>query len=265
MSAIASNLATPLGAPIAVLAPATEFITLTGGMPTAHKARMGTLWLGLQGTFGTLSSATLTYNGDIGEQAGNSPGSVRAVHAIKLGYEVDLEMHWDRGQPDLKKLDRFSVWLDAGDGVELVFMHITEISGDYGDEDTVTRKVKAVHTPGLDDQTSLIRAEVDGLGRVIDYDTQFKFDGANDAPEDGLPTGPVGSVVGTWTRSGTTVTVTRTSHGLTTSDTITIYQSSDETATPIGNETVTVIDPNTFTFVGANAGATSGSLTFKEV
>lgn len=68
---------------------------------------------------------------------------------------------------------------------------------------------------------------------------------------------------GTFTRSGTTMTVTMTAHGLTTA-TPYYFAMSDTSfgAAPTGAQyTVTVTDANTFTITVANAGATSGTIT----
>lgn len=60
---------------------------------------------------------------------------------------------------------------------------------------------------------------------------------------------------GTYVRSGTTVTVTDTAHGLTTGNVIGISFDADSgnMATP-GNYAITVVDANTFTLVDINSG-----------
>jgi hypothetical protein len=65
-----------------------------------------------------------------------------------------------------------------------------------------------------------------------------------------------------WTRSGTTATVTSTNHGLVTQSKLGFYGSSDLTAIPIANYQITKIDNNTFTMTVPNAGATSGTISF---
>jgi hypothetical protein len=65
-----------------------------------------------------------------------------------------------------------------------------------------------------------------------------------------------------WTRTGTTITITKTGHGLITGDSVTITVSSDATALPLGAKTVTKLTDNTFTVVGLNAGAASGTCTY---
>lgn len=69
-------------------------------------------------------------------------------------------------------------------------------------------------------------------------------------------TAPV--VSGTYGRSGTTVTVTDTAHGLTTGDVIGISFEPDSgvIATP-GNYVITVVDDDTFTLVDINSGTIS--------
>jgi len=65
-----------------------------------------------------------------------------------------------------------------------------------------------------------------------------------------------------WTRIGTLFTITKTGHGLITGDIITITVSSDITALPLGNYTITKLTDNTFTVLGLNAGAVSGTCTY---
>jgi hypothetical protein len=65
-----------------------------------------------------------------------------------------------------------------------------------------------------------------------------------------------------WARSGTTVTVTKTDHGLATNNIINIVNSSAPAPTPPGQESVTVVNKDTFTFAGVNTGATSGTLDY---
>ena len=78
--------------------------------------------------------------------------------------------------------------------------------------------------------------------------------GANDAV--------IGGTNVSWTRSGTTVTVTEAGHGLSTGHKIPLKSSSDLTATPVAIYSVTVINSSTFTFQVAGSGATSGTLTY---
>lgn len=67
----------------------------------------------------------------------------------------------------------------------------------------------------------------------------------------------------TWTRSGTTATITSPSHGLSSSDQIAVSVSSSVAAITLGSKTVTVSDANTFTFTCLNAGATSGTIIYR--
>ncbi|MFA7295713.1 MAG: hypothetical protein WC211_00840 [Dehalococcoidia bacterium] len=62
----------------------------------------------------------------------------------------------------------------------------------------------------------------------------------------------------TWTRSTTTCTVTSYAHGMASGETVTLVKSNDITATPLGNEVITVTGVDTFTFACANAGITTG-------
>lgn len=66
-----------------------------------------------------------------------------------------------------------------------------------------------------------------------------------------------------WTRVTTVATVTSTDHKLRTGMLINVKVSSDTAAIVIGTKTITVLDANTFTFTCLNAGATSGTLTFR--
>ena len=59
----------------------------------------------------------------------------------------------------------------------------------------------------------------------------------------------------TYARSGTTVTVTKTSHGLVTGDVVGIhFDSNTSQSATDGNYTITVTDANTFTLVDVNTG-----------
>lgn len=66
-----------------------------------------------------------------------------------------------------------------------------------------------------------------------------------------------------WSRSGTTVTVTNASHSLQTNDRIQVANSSATTPLPNGLYTVTVTDSGTFTIVGVNSGGTTGTLDYR--
>jgi hypothetical protein len=76
---------------------------------------------------------------------------------------------------------------------------------------------------------------------------------------------PVAGTGGTWTRALTIVTITKTAHGLITGDSITVTASNDVTALPLGTFIVTKLTANTFTVVGLNAGASSGTCTYTVV
>src|SRR5690606_18028927 len=65
-----------------------------------------------------------------------------------------------------------------------------------------------------------------------------------------------------WTRSGSTITVTLTGHGYRTNDFIRVMYSSNSTTITSGQKTITVTGANTFTFTGAASGDLSGTLTF---
>jgi hypothetical protein len=70
-------------------------------------------------------------------------------------------------------------------------------------------------------------------------------------------TAPVSSGV-TYGRTGTTVTVTKTAHGLVTGDTVGIHFEAFPSATD-GNYVITVTDANNFTLTDINSGSISGS------
>lgn len=78
--------------------------------------------------------------------------------------------------------------------------------------------------------------------------------GANDAV--------IGGSGVSWSRSVTTITVTETSHGMSTGQTIPVTVSSDTGAIPLGIKTITSTGANTYTFTGVNTGATSGTLSY---
>ena len=66
---------------------------------------------------------------------------------------------------------------------------------------------------------------------------------------------------GTYARSGTTVTVTRTAHGLTTNDYI--YADHISGTANDGFYQVTVVNANSFTYADSSSGTTSGNVTYK--
>ena len=70
-------------------------------------------------------------------------------------------------------------------------------------------------------------------------------------------TAPVTSSV-TYGRTGTTVTVTKTAHGLVTGDTVGIHFEAFPSATD-GNYVITRVDANNFTLTDINSGSISGS------
>jgi hypothetical protein len=70
-------------------------------------------------------------------------------------------------------------------------------------------------------------------------------------------TAPVTSGV-TYGRTGTTVTVTKTAHGLVTGDTVGIHFEAFPSATD-GNYVITRVDANNFTLTDINSGSISGS------
>jgi len=67
----------------------------------------------------------------------------------------------------------------------------------------------------------------------------------------------------TWNRSGTTVTVTASSHGLYTGDRIQVSNSSVPAPVPNDLYSITAVDSGSFTFVGVNTGATTGTLDYR--
>lgn len=66
-----------------------------------------------------------------------------------------------------------------------------------------------------------------------------------------------------WSRSSTTVTVTAPGHSLRTGMVISVTSCSDTAALRLGQYTVTALTSSTFTVTGINAGATSGTLSFR--
>jgi hypothetical protein len=78
--------------------------------------------------------------------------------------------------------------------------------------------------------------------------------GANDAV--------VGGSNLSWTRTGTTLTITENSHGLRTGYKIPVTNSSDLSTLPIGIYNVTKIDNNTFSIAGVDTGAAFGTISY---
>jgi hypothetical protein len=110
----------------------------------------------------------------------------------------------------------------------------------------------------------------------------LRLDSVTDTPNSGTPQSAVyGShfvsgfqfdltapkLVGTgvsWTRSGSTITVTNTNHKLTPNTYIQVLDSSNPAGTLSGRtRSITVVNNDTFTFTGANTGATSGTLDYR--
>jgi hypothetical protein len=151
---------------------------------------MGTNWVGLSGTFGTITKAAFKHLGEAKEQPAVSPGTVRSKTMTKLGFSLSLTVHHDRGLPALRLLDRITAWVETGvtAAAELISFHIDSISADKGDEDTATLDLEVTHIRGLDDITGLIRAECDGMGRVASSTTTAKASGSVTDPAGGLPT-----------------------------------------------------------------------------
>lgn len=69
-------------------------------------------------------------------------------------------------------------------------------------------------------------------------------------------------VSASWTRSGTTATVTKTDHGLINGDIINITSTGSSAAIPLGNYSVTVSSSSVFTITCLNAGLTSSTLQY---
>jgi len=271
MPDILTNLTAATRAPMVVLAKSSEFLTVGTGaysaMPTAWKTRMGTNWVGLSGTFGTITAASVKYLGEKKETPSGQPGLIRSLSWLKPGYGLELTVHHDRGLPALRKGDRFKAWIDAGSGEpELTKFHVEEISSDQGDEDTVTMKISAEHRIGLDDvsETQLYRLEVDGNGRVISYSQGFVFDGAADDPAGDLATAP-SPLAGTWGHVAAALTVTVTTeapHGLTSGDTVTPTVTSDALVVNLVARVITVTTTHSFTMTCLGGAGTTGTVTF---
>jgi hypothetical protein len=73
---------------------------------------------------------------------------------------------------------------------------------------------------------------------------------------------PVAGSGVSWTRSSTVITITKNSHGFITGDIATVSVSSSIAALPLGAYIVTKLTDNTFSVVGLNAGASSGTCTY---
>lgn len=70
----------------------------------------------------------------------------------------------------------------------------------------------------------------------------------------------IGATGVSWSRSGTTVTITQNSHGRATGQWTNMTTSSDVNTIPLGPYMLTVTNANTYTITGINAGGTSGTL-----
>lgn len=66
-----------------------------------------------------------------------------------------------------------------------------------------------------------------------------------------------------WARSSNLVTVTQTAHGFRTDDIIQIFDSTNPTGVPNGQQQITVTGVDTFTYTGTNTGTTSGTLSYR--
>jgi hypothetical protein len=76
---------------------------------------------------------------------------------------------------------------------------------------------------------------------------------------------PANTTAVAWTRAAAVATVASTAHGLRTGDLQSVTVSSDLAAIVRGQKTVTVTTADAYTFACANAGATSGTLTFAPI
>ena len=72
----------------------------------------------------------------------------------------------------------------------------------------------------------------------------------------------VTTAAATWTRSGSTITVTFANHGEQTGNVITVTVSSDTVAIPLKVYSVTLVNTSTFQITGVATGASSGTLTY---
>lgn len=103
--------------------------------------------------------------------------------------------------------------------------------------------------------TSLLNMAVSGNKNI-----KFRNVGTAAAP---LSLGGAKQTDMAWTRATSTITVTATAHGLKVGDNFYLLVSSDTNAITVGAKTVaTVVNANSFTFTGTNAGAASGTLTY---
>ena len=72
-----------------------------------------------------------------------------------------------------------------------------------------------------------------------------------------------GNTAAPYTRSGTIVTVTSTNHGLSNGTSVRIFADSTD-KNLFGDKVITVVNSNTFTFITASTGATSGTLNWQQ-
>jgi hypothetical protein len=189
-----TNLAATVEATATVLAPISEFVLIASGddagKPAAHKTRMGTSFTGLNGTFGTITSASWKKLGNRKDIKGGSPGTLRGIAWMEQGNGVELEVSWDRGHPGLRQGSRVKTWVEEEGALSLVNCYVTEISIDLKDEDTATAKLTLEHRKNFDTQTGMWLCTVDGAGRVISAELQdTPMVGAQgSSPDSALPT-----------------------------------------------------------------------------
>jgi len=107
---------------------------------------------------------------------------------------------------------------------------------DVGD----TVDISAISTTGLADATKTIASKAANTITFTGSDTKSSL---------------------SWTRSGSTATVTWNGHGFSTGNNMTVSASSATGTISNGSKSLTVVDANTFTFSCTNSGVTSGTLT----
>lgn len=145
--------------------------------------------------------------------------------------------------------------------------YFTTDAGVYTMDSLAATPVRSGIPEGLDCQLSLTGTGASWFtpDTQVGYRHTWKRTDANNNAKQGAPSfqerlaNPTSAV--TWSRAGTTSTITHTAHGYTTGDTISVLVTSDTSALPLGSYTITVVNANTYTITVPNAGGTTGTAT----
>ena len=151
------------------LAPVSEFVTAADGTPIALKTYEGSDWSGWPFTI-TACKKKRTFT--LGERL-DGAGDIKGVTAKGPGWELSLTIQHDRGMPKLEPLELCSIWIKEGaadaNGKELPVLKnvfVSDIGTDEGNDAMAMYNLTLRYVEGLCDETSLVWAKNDQLGRV---------------------------------------------------------------------------------------------------